>query len=224
MGLDWRPIDKPKPGFEAEYGELINLLLGKQKQQISFFDRLKGIKPKTIEQLRKRFFEITISPYVTLNAPIVGDDIEATKWAESKFESRIDKSKTFEQFMESMKGFYAVDLVPENDGIPVYIAMHDECHIFRGQFLRDCEDIIGKDLYEEAYISKLSQETVDFGNRLMKVADEYSKKHNCEYLKAQRIIPDFDEDKPETKAHILFSAAKWLIWWGELGHGFEADF
>ena len=58
----------------------------------------------------------------------------------------------------------------------------------------------------------------------MDIANEYAKENNCEYLRDQRVPPDLDNDKPECKAHVLFSAAKWLIWWGERGHGFEADF
>jgi hypothetical protein len=36
--------------------------------------------------------------------------------------------------------------------------------------------------------------------------------------------PDTDEDSLESKIHILYAAAKWLIFYGKNGHGFEADF
>ena len=53
---------------------------------------------------------------------------------------------------------------------------------------------------------------------------DYATQNNIIYLKNQRIRPDFDEDSAESKAHIMFSAAKWLLWWGERGYGYEADF
>lgn len=224
MGLDWKPINKPKEGFESEFEDLFYLIGGKRKQSISLFDKLKGVKLKSQEELLKRFFEISIPVYVTLNAPIVGKDEDANKWAASKFELRVDKNLSFEQFMDSMNGYYVVDLVPEHDGIPKYVAFQYERHVFRGQFLNDCEDIIGKSLLEEAYTSKLAKDTIEFGKRLMIIAEDYSNKSNCYYLKDQRMPPETDEDKPESKTHIIFSAAKWLLWWGERGHGYEADF
>jgi len=225
MGLDWRPLNKPKQGLEDEFENLFYLIVGRQKQAISFFDRLKGGKLKTQEQLLKRFLEISIPSYETLNAPKVGFDKTATEFAESKFKDRVDRNLTFEQYMEAMQGYYILDLVPENDGIPKYIALHDERHVFRGQFLLDCEHIIGQEMLEEAYISKLSKETIDYGNRLMDKADKFAAKHDLLHLKDQRDPPEeFDETDPATNAHVLFSAAKWLLWWGKNGHGFEADF
>ncbi|MFT4667664.1 MAG: hypothetical protein ACI8YQ_000694 [Polaribacter sp.] len=45
-----------------------------------------------------------------------------------------------------------------------------------------------------------------------------------EYLKKQRTPPDVGEDTIEAKLHIGFSLAKWLIFYGGNGHGYEADF
>jgi len=45
---------------------------------------------------------------------------------------------------------------------------------------------------------------------------------NLVYLKDQRIPPD--DESMGSKIHILYSAAKWLIFYGERGHGYEADF
>lgn len=65
---------------------------------------------------------------------------------------------------------------------------------------------------------------MEYGNRLMQVADKLAKQHNLEYLKHQRLPPDTYEDTIESKLHILFSLAKWLIFYGKNGHGYEADF
>ena len=102
--------------------------------------------------------------------------------------------------------------------------MGQDENVFRGEFLRDCEDLIGEDLMSEAWNTKMATETLEYGNRLMEVADKLAKEHNLEYLKSQRLPPDTDEDTIESKLHILFSLAKWLIFYGKNGHGYEADF
>ena len=73
-------------------------------------------------------------------------------------------------------------------------------------------------------MTKLADETLDYGNRLMSAADKLAKEKNLEYLKIQRLPPDTDEDSIESKLHIVFSLAKWLIFYGKNGHGYEADF
>ena len=35
---------------------------------------------------------------------------------------------------------------------------------------------------------------------------------------------DIDESSMEWQLHIVFSLAKWLIFWGSNGHGYHADF
>ncbi|MEQ9090093.1 MAG: hypothetical protein RIE52_03340 [Balneola sp.] len=224
MGLDWKPMHKPKPGREQEYEDIFLTLTGKKKQDTSILGKLFGKKEKSQDELLETFFNISIEPYETLEAPRVGFDERATDWAKSKFEQRTDKDQTLEEFLESMDGYYVVDLVPDHDGIPMYITPNDERHIFRGQFLRDCETIIGEDMLEEAYTSQLAEGAMDFGQRIMKIADDYAMQHNVQSLKEQKEPPDADEESPESNAHIMFSAAKWLLWWGQKGHGYEADF
>lgn len=223
MGLDWKPMNKPHSGYEDEYRSLFKLLTGKVKQEISFMDKLRGKKELTREELLSRFLAISSTAYETLQAPQVGMDAEATRWMESKFEYREDKSLTLDAFLAQMRGYYVVDLVPECDGLPVYIAMHDEAHIFRGQFLRDCEEILGPQLYEKAYETKLAEETLIYSQELMAVAEGYASSHNCMELRDQRKPPE-GNDSPESRAHILFSAAKWLHFWSSRGHGMEADY
>ncbi len=126
--------------------------------------------------------------------------------------------------MKEYEGYYVIELAKEQDGVPVYIMHGEDENVFRGQFLRDCEDIIGEDLVSEAWNTKLANETLDYGNRLMVVADKLAREHNLEYLKTQRFPPDTDENTIESKLHILFSLAKWLIFYGQNGHGYEAYF
>jgi len=224
MGLDWKPMNKPHSGYEDEYRRIFKLLTGEEKQKISFIDKLKGKKELDRDELLDQFLSISSTAYETLKAPQVGIDQEATKWAESKFPNREDKSLTLDQFMDQMHGFYVLDLVPECDGLPKYIAMNDEAHVFRAQFLNDCEEILGQELFNRAYESKLAEETLLYANELMELAVKYATTNNCINLKDKRIPPDVNEDSAEAKAHILFSAAKWLQFWSSRGHGMEADF
>ncbi len=224
MGLDWKPMNKPHNGYEDEYRRLFNLLTGEEKQKVSIIDKLKGKKEIDRDELLSQFLSISSTAYETLDAPQVGIDKEATKWAKSQFPNRNDKSQTLSGFLNQMHGFYVLDLVPECDGLPKYIAMHDEAHVFRAQFLKDCEGILGEEIFNRAYESKLAKETLEYANELMEIAEAYASTNNCLNLKEERIPPDVDEDSAEAKAHILFSAAKWLHFWSSRGHGMEADF
>lgn len=224
MGLDWKPLNKPKPSQEKEFEDIFLTLTGKKKVNSSVFSKLFGNKQKSQEALLKSFLDISIPDYITLKAPVVGIDQEATEWAKTKYPDRTNQNQSLEMFLQEMHGYYVVDLVPEHDGIPVYIAPHAEPHIFRAKFLNDCEEIIGKKMLEEAYTSQLAEGAVNFGNRLMETATNFADQLNLNYLRDQRLPPDSDEHAPDSKAHILFSAAKWLLWWGQRGHGYEADF
>jgi hypothetical protein len=224
MGLDWKPINKPKSGTENEYEELFMILGGRKKQKLTLIEKLQGKKKVSESELQDRFFNISTTPYETLNAPRVGIASVATEWANEAYQNRPDKSQSLSQYLDSMYGYYVVDLVELHDGIPTYIALHDEPHVFRAQFLNDCEKVIGPELFDEAYSSKLAKEAVDYGNRLMNSADEYALLNNLTDLKNVRVPPDVEELSSESIVHILYSAAKWTKWWGERGHGYEAYF
>jgi hypothetical protein len=222
MGLDWKPMNRPKPGREKEYEDIFLTL--QKKEETLFFSKLFGKKQKDKERLLESFFDMSIPAYETLDAPRVGFDDNATEWAKGQYEFREAKGLSLEEFLRQMYGYYVVELVPEHDGIPLYIAPHYEPHVFRAQFLRDCEQIIGERMLEMAYTSQLAHGAIIFGQQIMSIADDYAAQNNIIYLKYQRMLPDFDENSAESKAHIIFSAAKWLLWWGERGHGYEADF
>jgi hypothetical protein len=56
------------------------------------------------------------------------------------------------------------------------------------------------------------------------IADKMAIDHDLLYLKNQRTPPDTDEESLESKVHIIYAAAKWLVFYGENGHGYKADF
>lgn len=212
MGLVWRPLNKPKEGKEEEFKKLFTALNSKQAIEAG------------VEELLGKFLRISTAPYETLNAPMVGRDREATQWAKSKFELRPDKALPLEAFMAAMENFYVIELLERHDGIPVYVGGADEPHVFGATFLKDCEVVAGEEILDEAYTSKLAEDAFDYGTRLMEKADVYAKENNLEYLKDVIMPPDEDEETPISKTHIVYSAAKWLLWWSSRGHGYEANF
>jgi hypothetical protein len=223
MGLDMRPMGKPKPGFEKRFNQIFNILQGAEKQELSFFDKLKGKKVPTKDELLAEWFENQIPSYETIKAPMVGRDKEADEWIKEKYQET-DKKISEAEFISEHQGYYVIELAKELDGVPMYMAMNQERNVFRGQFLRDCTDLIGEDLVSDAWNTKQANEALEYGNRLMSVADKIAKEQNLEYLKEQRMPPDTDEDNVESQLHILFSLAKWLVFYGKNGHGYEADF
>ncbi len=224
MGLDWRPMGKPKPGFEERYNQIFRIIQGTEKQkELSFFEKLAGKRVETKEQLIEEFLDNCIETYETIKAPRVGYDEVANEWIKSKY-SESDKSLSKEEFFKEHLGYYVIELAEELDGVPVYIAMGQDENVFRAQFLDDCKDLIGEELHNEAWGTKLADETLVYGQQLMTIADKVATENNLLYLKNQRLPPDTDEDSLDWKIHILYAAAKWLIFYGKNGHGYEADF
>jgi len=223
MGLDMRPMGKPKAEFEKRFKQIMKIIQGEEKQEVSFFDKLKGKKIKTKDELLEEWFANQIQSYETIKAPQVGKDEEANNWIKKKYEET-DKKNTLNDFVNEHNGFFVIELAKEKDGVPVYISMGQDENVFRGQFLQDCEDLIGEELVSEAWNTKLGVETLDYGNRLMKIATTIATEKKLEYLREQRVPPETDETSLESKLHIVFSLAKWLIFYGENGHGYEADF
>lgn len=223
MGLDMRPMGKPKSGFEERFLEIFKMINEDKIPKTTLIDRLKGNKYPTEEELLKEWFANQITTYETIKAPRVGRDKEADLWIKERYEE-LEEKPLFHKFLQEYEGYYVIELAKEQDGVPVYRALEQDENVFRGQFLNDCIDLIGEKLVEEAWNTKLANETLDYGKRLMKVADKIAKQYNLEYLKVQREPPDTNENSIDCKLHIVFSLAKWLIFYGKNGHGYEADF
>lgn len=218
-----RPMGKPKPGFEKRFIEIFRILQEPVKEKSGFLDKLKGKKTVSREDLLKEWFEIQDPTYETIKAPKVGRDKEADEWIREKYQET-DKKISEAEFIKAYQGYYVIERAQELDGVPVYIAMNQDENVFRGEFMRDCFDLIDEDLASEAWNTKLADDTLDYGNRLMSVADKIAAEHKLQYLKDQRLPPETDEGSIEWKLHIVYSLAKWLIFYGKNGHGYEADF
>ena len=223
MGLDWRPMGKPKVGFEERFKQIFRILTDKEKEEIGLLDKLKSKKIKSKDELLKEWFDISDKTYETIKAPRVGRDKPADDWVKEKYQET-DKVLSQEEFIKNYEGYYVIELAKELDGVPVYIPMGQDENVFRGQFLRDCKDLIGEDLLSKGWETKFAEDTLRYGQQLMTIADKLATENDMLYLKEQRSPPDTTEDSLESKIHILFAAAKWLIFYGRNGHGFEADF
>jgi len=217
MGLDCLPLGKPKEGREAEFDALFKELVWSTRPDPSLWDRLA---------------KITISPYETLKAPRVGTDAEADRWALQGYLERPQRlsSMSQDEWMKEFHGYYVLDLVPRNDGIPVYTAgglgSYVDSFSFRGQLLNDCRDVLGK-LVDEAWGHQKAVELVDYGARLHRRVAAFAEKQGMTEILGQEDRPDWlddDFDHPASKIHVADSAARWCRYWGERGHGMIADF
>jgi len=223
MGLDMRPMGKPKPGFEKRYLQIMRIIEGKEEQKLGFLDKLKGKKIHSRDELIAEWHANIIPGYETIGAPRVGRDTEANEWIAEKYE-QTEKKGSLEEFIQEHNGYYVIERAKKQEGVPVYISLSEDENVFRGQFMASCEDLIGKDLVAEAWNTKTAVETLDYGKRLLQTANELGKKHNLEHLKDQRQAPDADPESVESKLHVVYSLARWLIFYGENGHGYEAYF
>ena len=172
----------------------------------------------------RRFHEITLTAFETLGTPRVGFDATATEWAHRKaFPSRHDKSLTEQSFVEQMRGFYVLDLVSPCDGIPRYTNGHAggyvERYSFRGQFLKDCTEIIGDELLASGYDSKFPEETVAYGGRLLEAASRFATARSVDVTKIHLAE---EPESIESRLDVIFSAGRWCSFWGARGHWLEA--
>ncbi len=215
MGPDWQPLGKPRHGHEVEFDALYEELVRSKDVDSSIWDR---------------FAKIEISPYETLGAPRVGTDAEAGRWALLEYRNRPWR-KLFvsrRKWMKVFNGYYVLDLVPRNDGIPAYSnggrGSYCEVFSFRGKFLELCNDLLSEELLGEAWTHHTAAELMDYGARLHDRAVAYAEMHRVTEVLASRDPPREELEEPSSQAHIVISAARWCQFWGGRGHGMVADF
>lgn len=213
MGLDMRPLSKPKAGQEKRFYELYSLILSE------------NLAPDQQEQLLEEWFALGIPSYETIKAPQVGRDAQADVWLREQYEANDNPDKPpFDEVYQDYQGYYIIELATEQDSVPVYRAFDQDENVFRGQFLADCQELIGEDLLNEAWSNHLAEEAVDYAQRLIAAVTPTAQQHRLEYLKDQYEPPEADPESLESQLHIVYSLARWLIFYGSRGHGYEADF
>ncbi|WP_240609384.1 hypothetical protein [Flavipsychrobacter stenotrophus] len=134
MGLDMRPMGKPKPGCEQQFNELFKRLSNTKTTELSWLDKLRGKKVpphESKEKLQEEWLAMQIPAYETIKAPRVGRDSEANDWIVEKYkESNTELSEA--DFIREYDGYYVIELAKELDGVPMYIAMGQDENVFRG--------------------------------------------------------------------------------------------
>jgi len=209
MGLDWNPGPKPQPGSEDEFRRLWRRLHSKW-----CWNRSAKLE---------RFEELTIAAFETLKTPRVGVDQRANEWAREAFTARVDKNVSEEDFNQQIKDFYVLDLVPPCDGLPRYTngyaGGYVEKYSFRGQFLIDCHEIIGRDLLNQAYHSKLPDDTARYADALLGRAAAFATENSIDATKSFHAE---DPDSIEYRLDVVLSAGRWCRFWSERGHWLEA--
>lgn len=208
MGLDWNPASKPKDGYEKEFEKIVSKLL-------------KGVLWGE-EKLKKRFDEISIPAFESLDAPMVGRDKEADIWISQRYDNS-DKSVPLQVWIDEYKGYKVFTLVENCPGIPTYSSGgmgYVEAYSFRADFLKECEHIIGPETLNRAFEYMPPEKLLLYGNELLEHAHQYAEKHQLK-------IPESSVDDMESDAfhlHVIQAAGEWAIFWASKGHGLEPYF
>lgn len=211
LGLDWNPGNRSRPGFADEFRRLA--------------DGIRDQRIKVGSPEHKRFFEISISAYETLQAPRVGSDPRANEWIRKKYHEQPQQISETE-WLQRFQGFYVVELVPPCDGIPRYSNGHAGGYVerfsFRAQFLRDCESFLPSHVLNAAYESKPPEATIAYGRELLSIGGAFARENGLDPMNCVASSDDLDRATPRYRADVVLSAARWCVFWGERGHMLEA--
>ena len=177
-----------------------------------------------------RFQEISVPGYERIGAPRVGHDNAADQWI---LEARQPKtSEEAAAVLKEFEGYYAVRLV-QCDGVPEYSngGLYDGADetSFRGAFLNDCEDVLGKLLLNEAWNHKFPEAAVAYGKALLAAADAAQaggreSKRRRSLLSRLGLTKEREPVAIAEQLDIVRSAGRWFIFWGERGHPIRAWF
>lgn len=215
MGLDLFPAGRAKPGHEAEWARLVQRLYDGEKET---------------EREAERRFELSILPHADVGAPRVGEDPAADAWLLAQ--PGRDPSKSDAQILEEMRGYCVLALLHGTcDGIPsfTHAGMYDGVDetSFRGSFLEECEDLIGKQLLSRAWTDCMRPEdAVAYGNTLLEAAERAAASgppsaeapaRRWWQRKRKESQVSFDE-----QIQILRAAGRWYVFWGSRGHPIQA--
>ena len=216
MGLDLVVEGCAKSGHEAEWRRFI---------ERSFTD-----EEECSEAEIARFREISIPPYERIGAPRVNHDPAANEWI-----LKARGAKTPEEaaaILKEFDGYYVVRLV-KCDGVPEY--SHGDLYqgadgtSLRGQVLKECRDVLSKDLINDAWNHKMPDEAVAYGKALLTAADAAANAgsrpgRSKPILERLRITKERESMPLPEQIDIVRSAGRWFIFWGERGHPIRAWF
>ena len=215
MGLDLTVQGCAKPGFEPEWRRLLQRSFA--GEELSNDDTA-------------RFQEISIPGYQRLGAPRVGFDGAADAWIiqKRKAETPADRAAVLREF----HGYYVLRLA-QCDGVPQYsnggLYYGIDETSFRGDFLKDCADVLGKDTLDDAWNSKMPEAAVSYGRALLAAADAaeaagLTPRPRTSFLSRIGLNKATEPISIAEQLNIVRAAGRWFIFWGERGHPIHVYF
>ena len=215
MGLDLTVQGCANPGLEPEWRRLLQRSFA--GEELSNDDTA-------------RFQEISIPGYQRLGAPRVGFDGAADAWIiqKRKAETPTDRAAVLREF----HGYYVLRLA-QCDGVPQYSngGLYDGIDetSFRGDFLKDCADVLGKDTLDDAWNSKMPEAAVSYGRALLAAADAaeaagLTPRPRTSFLSRIGLNKATEPISIAEQLNIVRAAGRWFIFWGERGHPIHAYF
>jgi hypothetical protein len=199
MGLEWEPLPRPNPEHAEEFASLLARLQETGDQSL-------------LDQINK----ISTPVFATLGAPRIGYDDAADEWLRTK----VGDDEHYDMLMK-MQGFPVLELLPPCDGFPVftiYSWTDLDRYSLRGPFLDAIRDDLGP-LYDEGTRYQTSAQLEDYGERLTACARRFARKHRIMEIELVRELPDAEAGSVQSRAHIMFAAARWCLYWSRRGHG-----
>jgi len=200
VGLDWEPLARPKPEHADEFATL-----------------LARLQTTGDESVLDRMGAISIPVFETLGAPRVGYDDAVDAWLRTK----VSEDDFYEMYMK-MHGYYVLDLLPPCDGFPVYRKQRTswstfDRYVFPGAVLELARHDLGA-LFDEARRYLAADHHERYGEALLSCARRFARKHRI--MEVELVgTAEYGRGSVESRAHIMFAAARWCLYWSRRGHG-----
>jgi hypothetical protein len=209
LGLDWIPGARARPGNEDKFEKLLA--------------QIKTSSGAELAKLNDQLDEISSYKFDVLNIPIVGTDTAADNYIKQLYEDG-NFEEPFDIWALDLKGKFILDLAEPCDGLPKYTnaGLYEDVDItcFRANFLKDCVDIIGKELLDKAFEMMTAAELCNYGEALEKKAIEFANLRGIDIAKV-----DWEAEnkaQPLEQLDIVLCATRYCRFWGTRGYYMHA--